>query len=134
MTRGARPASRALTAMLLCAGLICIAENAVQISAAPQNKSASKSPERIAASSDAIAGRQIYSQQCAACHFASSAAKKIGPGMKGIYRKPKFADGRAVSDANMISWIRNGGKNMPPLASNLNADEIRQVIAYLHTL
>ncbi|HET9401543.1 MAG TPA: cytochrome c, partial [Candidatus Acidoferrales bacterium] len=72
--------------------------------------------------------------QCAACHFASSTAKKIGPGMKGIYRKGKFADGRAVSDANMISWIRNGGKNMPPLASNLNADEIRQVIAYLHTL
>ena len=87
-----------------------------------------------AQSAEISAGEKVYVQQCDACHFPHSAAKKIGPGLKGIYRKAKFADGKAVSDATMIGWVKNGGKNMPPLAKNLNADEMRELIAYLHTL
>lgn len=119
--------------MLVAAVFLCAA--LAQSGPARQNKVAPSAPSKTATgAADVAAGKNVYAAQCDACHYPHSAAKKVGPGMKGIYRKAKFADGRAVSDANMISWIRNGGKNMPPLATNLNAEELREVIAYLHTL
>ena len=82
--------------------------------------------------SDIDRGQKIYEKNCAICHFAASPEKKIGPGMKGVMKKPKFSNGWKVNDENMRRWIEVGGKNMPP--SRLNAEQIRELIAYLKTL
>src|ERR1700686_4574348 len=65
-------------------------------------------------------GLVVYKDRCAICHFSESDAKKIGPGLKGIYKRGKFADGGKVDDASMEKWILNGGKNMPPFRPVLN--------------
>jgi mono/diheme cytochrome c family protein len=79
-------------------------------------------------------GLGVYKDRCAICHFSESDAKKIGPGLKAIYKRGKFPDGGKVSDASMEKWILSGGKDMPPFQQELNPNQIRDLIAYLKTL
>ncbi len=79
-------------------------------------------------------GRTVYQQRCEICHFSVSEAKKIGPGLKGTYKRGKFADGRRVDDASMEKWIVEGGKDMPPFKGLLNPSQTRDLLAYLRTL
>ena len=79
-------------------------------------------------------GKQIYQSNCAICHYSTSAAKKIGPGMKGIYARGKFADGKKVDDTSMRIWIEKGGKDMAAYEETLSARQIADLIAYLKTL
>src|ERR1700683_1450630 len=87
-----------------------------------------------ASGADAAAGRKVFAEQCDACHFANSAEKKVGPGLKGIYKRGKFATGKPVNDDEMRVWIQNGGKDMPAFKDNITAAELREVIGYLHTI
>lgn len=108
-------------------------------SAAPlaQDKSsAGKKPGALseAEKAEIARGSIIYQMRCEICHFSSSEAKKIGPGLKGIYVRGKFADGRKVDDASMGMLILDGGKDMPPFRPVLNPSQIRDLLAYLKTL
>jgi mono/diheme cytochrome c family protein len=79
-------------------------------------------------------GRIVYHDRCEICHFSDSDVQKIGPGLKGVYRRGKFADGSKVNDASMEKWILNGSTNMPPFKPVLNPGQFRDLIAYLKTL
>jgi cytochrome c len=79
-------------------------------------------------------GRAVYQQRCEICHFSASEAKKMGPGLKGIYARAKFADGKRVDDASMEKWIVEGGKDMPPFKGVLNPTQTRDLLSYLKTL
>jgi mono/diheme cytochrome c family protein len=90
---------------------------------------------RTGGESAAIArGLGVYKERCAICHFSESDAKKIGPGLKAIYKRGKFPDGGKVNDASMEKWILSGGKDMPPFQQVLNPNQIHDLIAYLKTL
>jgi len=102
-----------------------------------------KSPPNSPASNDARPGGEsaaiarglgVYKDRCAICHFSESDAKKIGPGLKGIYKRGKFPDGGNVNDASMEKWILSGGKDMPPFRQVLNPNQIHDLMAYLKTL
>ncbi len=79
-------------------------------------------------------GKAIYIKRCAVCHFAGSDAKKVGPGLKGLVKRGKFADGKAVTDDSLRAWIDNGGKNMPGFKAILGAEQVQELIVYLKTL
>ena len=79
-------------------------------------------------------GQKIYVKQCAICHYATSKAKKIGPGLANIYPGGKFSNGKKVDDASMRAWIESGGKDMPGYKGLLKPNEVRDLIAYLRTL
>jgi mono/diheme cytochrome c family protein len=81
-----------------------------------------------------ISGQKIYAKQCQICHFATSKAKKIGPGLANIYPTGKFSNGKRVDDASMRVWIESGGKDMPGFKESLKPNEIRDLLAYLRTL
>ncbi|HEX9759661.1 MAG TPA: c-type cytochrome [Candidatus Acidoferrales bacterium] len=85
-------------------------------------------------SPETAAGQMIFNERCAICHYDGSAAQKMGPGLKGLYARGKFADGRKVDDAGMAGWIEKGGKDMPGLKDVLKPAEIRTLIRYLKTL
>jgi mono/diheme cytochrome c family protein len=90
---------------------------------------------RTGGESAAIArGLGVYKDRCAICHFSESDAKKIGPGVKGIYKRGKFPDGGKVNDASIEKWILSGGKDTPPFQQVLNPNQIHDLIAYLKTL
>jgi len=82
---------------------------------------------------DAQAGKDVF-EQCAVCHNADSTVKKIGPGLKGLYKQKKLSDGKAVNDANVTIKLNEGGKGMPPYKDILSDEERANLIAYLKTL
>jgi mono/diheme cytochrome c family protein len=85
------------------------------------------------AQSDA-SGKDLFNQHCASCHFAETTAQKIGPGLKGLYKRLTFADGKKVTDATVTRWIEAGGKDMPGFKEALKPEQIRALISYLKTL
>jgi len=102
-----------------------------------QDKSPKDKTPVIVAQGDPSAitrGRAIYQQRCEICHFSVSEAKKIGPGLKGIYKRGKFAGRRRVDDASLERWIVEGGKDMPSFTGVLNPTQIRDLLSYLKTL
>ena len=102
--------------MTVCASL------AVGISAA---QSASKG--------DAAKGKETF-EQCAMCHNVDTDEKKMGPSLKGLFKRKTLQSGKPVNDENVVNQINNGGNGMPPYKDMLSQDEKANLLAYLHTL
>ena len=83
---------------------------------------------------DAAKGKAGFEGTCAACHNADSTEQKMGPGLKGLYKRAKLANGKDVNDANVLAMINQGGTVMPPLGDTLSKAEKDDIIAYLKTL
>lgn len=84
---------------------------------------------------DAAKGKEIFDQQCGLCHDATTTDKKMGPGLKGLYKRPKLSTtGKPTNDANVLDKINTGGNGMPPEKDLLSDDDRANVMAYLRTL
>jgi cytochrome c len=83
---------------------------------------------------DAVKGKSVFEDNCAVCHNADSDEKKSGPGLKGLYKKEKMANGKKPTDANVKAVIAAGGGGMPSFSDMLSDEERDNVIAYLKTL
>jgi len=82
---------------------------------------------------DAAKGKVVF-EQCAVCHNADSDEKKMGPGLKGLFKKDKMANGKKPSDATVLAKINEGGNGMPAYKDMLSDQEKDDLIAYLKTL
>ena len=99
---------------------------------APKSKSANDSNASPAAVAQ---GKEIFEKRCAVCHYADSDAKKIGPGLKGLFKRGSFTVNKnKVTDETLKTWIENGDQLMPPFKDQLAASEIKDLIAYVKTL
>src|SRR6266498_2890936 len=78
-------------------------------------------------------GKEVF-EQCGVCHNADSTEKKMGPGLKGLFKKAKLTNGKPVNEASVKAVIDAGGNGMPAYESILSNDEKAHVIAYLKTL
>ncbi len=84
---------------------------------------------------DAKKGKQVFDQQCALCHDALTTETKMGPGLKGLFKKPKLATtGKPTNDANVLQKINEGGNGMPPFKEMASDAEKADLLAYLKTL
>jgi cytochrome c len=82
---------------------------------------------------DAAKGKEIF-EQCSVCHNADSTEKKLGPGLKGLFKLEKMANGKAPTEANVQAKIDEGGGGMPAYKDMLSAEEKANLMAYLKTL
>ena len=80
-------------------------------------------------------GKDVFDKKCGVCHYADSDAKKIGPGLKGISKRGTFTvNNNKVTDESLKTWIENGDSLMPPFKEVLDAQQIKDVVAYVKTL
>jgi cytochrome c len=79
-------------------------------------------------------GKEVFEGQCSVCHNADSTEKKIGPGLKGLFKHDKLVNGKAVNEANVRAKIDEGGNGMPGYKDILSDQERADVIAYLKSL
>jgi mono/diheme cytochrome c family protein len=102
--------------------------------AKPAAAAAKASPESIAS------GETLYKRQCQMCHGATGmgdgpAAKTLKGKLPNLADKATFAK---ITDDDIRELISNGKKseigNMPAFKSKLKAEEIQDVINYVHTL
>ena len=82
---------------------------------------------------DAAKGKVVF-EQCAVCHNADSDEKKMGPGLKGLFKKDKMANGKKPSEATVLAKINEGGNGMPAYKDMLSDQEKDDLIAFLKTL
>ncbi len=104
---------------------------AICVSGALAAGAASAAPK--AGKGDAGKGKAVF-EQCAVCHNADSTDKKMGPGLKGIFKRAKLASGKPVNESNIRATIDAGGNGMPPYKEMLSDQEKDNLIAYLKTL
>ncbi len=84
---------------------------------------------------DAAKGKATFDQQCGLCHDALTTDKKMGPGLKGLYKRPKLSTtGKPTSDASVNEKIDVGGNGMPPMKDIVPAADRANLLAYLKTL
>jgi cytochrome c len=96
------------------------------LTAAPQDTKTAKA-------GDVAKGKETF-EQCGACHETESDEKKMGPSLKGLYKRAKLTNGKKPADATVLEVINKGGNGMPPYEELLSAEEKNNVIAYLKTL
>ncbi len=73
-------------------------------------------------------------EQCGVCHNADSTEKKMGPGLKGLFKKEKLSNDKKPTEANIRAKIDEGGNGMPAYKDMLSDTEKDDLIAYLKTL
>jgi cytochrome c len=83
---------------------------------------------------DAAKGKEGFENNCGVCHNADSTERKMGPGLKGLFKRDKLANGKAVNEANVTGMINEGGNGMPPFADVLTKAEKDDIVAYLKSL
>lgn len=99
---------------------------ALAASAAPAGKKSAKS-------ADPAKGKEGFAQ-CAVCHSATTDDKKMGPALKGLFKKAKMTNGKKPTDATVMAKIDEGGNGMPAYKDMLSAEEKANLLAYLKTL
>ena len=74
---------------------------------------------------DAAKGKVVF-EQCGVCHNADSDEKKMGPGLKGLFKKDKMTNGKKPTDATVRAQIDDGGNGMPAYKDMLSDDGERR--------
>ena len=90
-------------------------------------------PKAAGKAADVAKGKEAF-EQCAICHNVDNDEKKMGPSLKGLFKKKTLANGKPATDANVLAQINAGGNGMPAYADMLSADDKANIMAYLHTL
>jgi cytochrome c len=69
--------------------------------------------------------------QCSGCHSVDTDKKKVGPSLKGLFKKEKLLHGRPATEANIRLVIRRGGDGMPAFDGFLSSGELDRLVAFL---
>jgi mono/diheme cytochrome c family protein len=94
-----------------------------------------KSDAELGLNPQQAAGRKIYDDHCDRCHRPYSTKGKKGPGLKGIFRNKYLQQtGLPANDDRVADIIRNGRPDMPGYSQVMSAQDIQDLLAYLHTL
>ncbi|HVI10542.1 MAG TPA: cytochrome c [Candidatus Binatia bacterium] len=81
------------------------------------------------------AGRKLYDNHCDRCHRPYSTKGKKGPGLKGMFAHQYLPHtGLPANDERVTDIIRNGRPDMPGYSQVLSAEDMQNLLAYLHTL
>ena len=83
---------------------------------------------------DAAKGKSNFEDNCSVCHNSDSTERKMGPGLKGLFKHDKLANGKAVNEGTVTGVINEGGNGMPPFADVLTKAEKDDIIAFLKSL
>jgi mono/diheme cytochrome c family protein len=80
------------------------------------------------------AGQMLFNQKCAFCHFTDSTATKVGPGLKGLFKKEKMTvSGWPMTPESVRRQLQTPFKQMPPFDS-LTEEQIQALVDYLQSL
>jgi mono/diheme cytochrome c family protein len=94
-----------------------------------------KSDAELGLNAQQSAGRKIYDERCDRCHEPYSTRGKKGPGLKGMFQHKYLSlSGLPANDERVTDIIRLGRNEMPSYSQTLSAQDIQDLLAYLHSL
>jgi mono/diheme cytochrome c family protein len=77
-------------------------------------------------------GAAVFQAKCARCHYPTTTAPLHGPGLQAITKLKSMPSGAPPTDERLTATILDGRGMMP--ATQLNDEQLADLIAYLHTL
>jgi cytochrome c6 len=78
------------------------------------------------------AAKATFSSKCAMCHGADGAGSQVGKTMNvPDLRSPAI---QKTAEAQLADIIANGKNGMPSFKGSLSADEIHELVGYIHSL
>ena len=84
---------------------------------------------------DAERGKLIFKGRCAICHFTTTTAERVGPGLKDLFKQEKLPrSGLPMSEENVRKVILEGSATMQPFRGVLKGEQLSDLLAYLKTL
>jgi mono/diheme cytochrome c family protein len=114
----------ALTPALALAGLLAGSLGGCR-SLPPSKPSSQWTPEEAL-------GAQVYQQKCAKCHYPTTTHPLNGPGLQALTKVKSMPSGAPPTDERLTAVILQGRSMMP--ATQLTDEQLRDLLAYLHTL
>jgi mono/diheme cytochrome c family protein len=79
-------------------------------------------------------GHGVFEARCAQCHYDRRDAPLHGPALVGIFKKPYLPSGAPANDERVTATILHGRGLMPAMGDRMDAQDLEDVMAYLHTL
>jgi cytochrome c2 len=96
-----------------------------------EGKGKAKAAESAAGSAEK--GKAVF-EQCGVCHNADNNEKKMGPGLKGLFKMEKMTNGKKPTEENVQAKVDEGGNGMPAYKEMLTDEEKKDLMAFLKTL
>src|SRR5579859_7799072 len=111
----------------LCASL-ALAQAGDKSKSTTKKSEGKKSESKKSAASPA-AGKAVFDEKCTICHWADKADRRIGPGLKGIFKHEKMFDGRKLTEGTVREMILKGGGKMVGFEDQLEPKQVDALIA-----
>lgn len=79
-------------------------------------------------------GHEVFQARCGVCHYDRQDGALHGPSLAGLYKKPYLPSGAAANDERVTATMLHGRGMMPAMGNTMDAQELDDLMAYLHTL
>jgi mono/diheme cytochrome c family protein len=79
-------------------------------------------------------GHAVFQTRCAVCHYDRQSGALHGPSLAGVYKKPYLPSGAPANDERVTTTIEHGHGLMPAMGNTMDAQDMDDLLAYLHTL
>ena len=94
-----------------------------------------KSDAELGLNPQQAAGRKLYDNYCDRCHEPYSSRGKKGPSLKGVFKRQYLSQsGLPANDERMTDIIKYGRAKMEGFGQVMTEQQIKDLLAYLHTL
>lgn len=94
-----------------------------------------KSDAELGLNPQQAAGRQLYDNYCDRCHAPYSSRGKKGPSMKGVFKRQYLElSGLPANDERVTDIVKYGRAKMEGFGRVMTDQQIKDLIAYMHTL
>lgn len=81
-----------------------------------------------------LRGHEVFVQECARCHHANDERSLRGPGLQGLYKRKYLQSGAPANDDRVADVIMHGHGLMPAFENKIDEQQLKDLLAYLHTL
>jgi mono/diheme cytochrome c family protein len=94
-----------------------------------------KSDAELGLNPQQIAGRKLYDNYCDRCHEPYSSRGKKGPSMKGVFQRQYLSlSGLPANDDRVTDIVKYGRAKMEGFGQVMTDQQIKDLLAYMHTL
>jgi mono/diheme cytochrome c family protein len=78
-------------------------------------------------------GYDVFQTHCAQCHYDRVDESLHGPSLLSIFKKPSLHSGAPATDERVTQTILHG-RNLMPAQPYIDAQDLTDLLSYLHTL
>jgi cytochrome c2 len=94
-----------------------------------------KSDTELGLNPEQANGRKLYDNYCDRCHEPYSSRGKKGPSLKGVFKQQYLSlSGLPANDDRIIDIIKYGRAKMEGFNGVMSEQQVKDLVAYLHTL